>query len=592
MIGPSKDTWSELDAAHLAMIVQSSADAIFSATFDGTILSWNPGAEAMFGYTAAEMVGQSVSQLAPQGDAAEQAEIIARLRAGDAVRGLERTRVRKDGTTVPVSLTLSPLRDCAGDLIGISAILRDITDSKALTEALEQRAFYDRLTGLANRNLVSDRLTHALHAAWRGQRAPSVISLDLDGFKAVNDALGHAVGDEVLVEVAARLRAAVRPMDTVARLGGDEFVLLVEGAHDGAAVGVAQRVLESLRTPAEAHGHRVLVGASVGIAQGQAGDEADELLSNAEAAMYEAKARGKGHQVIFAPEMHTAVLQRVKLGAELAGAARRGEIILAYQPMVELATGRMVGVEALVRWQHPELGLIPPLEFISIAEDTGQILTLGNHILRQALRDLSQWPGGDAGCLYVSVNVSPAQFRHPRFVEEVAAAVKAAGVNHQRLVLEITETGLMANVDENIATLTELRASGVRIAIDDFGTGYSSIAYLKDLPVDIVKIDKSLVDGVATDPAVWALAQAIVSLIASVGLERVAEGIEDAAQVAHLEALGFGRGQGYYYARPIDAAVVASIIDRSAPLPDRWGSHEDHPCSEALGAPTKDYDNA
>jgi diguanylate cyclase len=296
------------------------------------------------------------------------------------------------------------------------------------------------------------------------------------------------------------------------------------------------------------------------------GQGADELLANADAAMYAAKAAGKGHCQVFEPEMHQAVLHRLQLTTELAGAIDRDELFVIYQPIIELASRRILGAEALVRWRHPTRGLVPPLDFVPIAEESGQIIGLGTFVLRHALQQLRRCQRHDP-TFYMTVNVSPVQFRRPDFVQLVATGLDEAGVDPHRLVLEITETGLMTDVEANVTTLAELRNTGVRIAIDDFGTGYSSISYLKRLPVDLVKIDKSLVDGVATEPGVWALVQAILGLISAVGLETVAEGIEVSAQVAHLEALGCTRGQGYYFARPLPGLELEELVAGLQTLP-------------------------
>jgi diguanylate cyclase (GGDEF)-like protein/PAS domain S-box-containing protein len=551
--------------AHLATIVEGSGDAVISATLEGEILSWNAGAQEMFGYTAEEIVGQSIRQIVTPADAERQGQLARLVRQGRSAKNVDGTRVRKDGGTLAVSVTVSPIRQ-NGTVVAMSGILRDTTAAKALEEALERRAFYDGLTELPNRNLLHDRLTHGLDRAARSGRPPAAIVVDLDNFKAINDSLGHGIGDEVLKEVAARLQAAVRPMDTVARLGADEFAVVVEDPEPGAAIPAAQRVLDSLNAPVVAAGHAVVLRASAGIALGRVGQGADELLANADAAMYAAKAAGKGHCQVFEPEMHQAVLHRLQLTTELAGAIDRDELFVIYQPIIELASRRILGAEALVRWRHPTRGLVPPLDFVPIAEESGQIIGLGTFVLRHALHQLRRCQRHDP-TFYMTVNVSPVQFRRPDFVQLVATGLDEAGVDPHRLVLEITETGLMTDVEANVTTLAELRNTGVRIAIDDFGTGYSSISYLKRLPVDLVKIDKSLVDGVATEPGVWALVQAILGLISAVGLETVAEGIEVSAQVAHLEALGCTRGQGYYFARPLPGLELEELVAGLQTLP-------------------------
>ena len=551
--------------AHLATIVEGSSDAIISATLDGEILTWNAGAQEMLGYTEEEMVGQSIRRLVAPAEVAHQAELADQVRQGHSAKSVEGTRLRKDGSSVAVAVTLSPIRQ-NGVVVAMSGILRDVSGATELEEERERRAFYDGLTDLPNRNLLHDRLAHGLDRAARSGRPPAVVLVDLDNFKAINDSLGHGVGDLVLMEVGSRLRGAVRPMDTVARLGGDEFVVVLEDPQPGAGIRAAQRVLEALEVPAEAGGHVLALRASAGIAVGQVGQGADELLANADAAMYAAKAAGKGHWQVFAPEMHRGVLERLELTAELSGAVERNELFVVYQPIVDLGSRRMVGAEALVRWRHPRRGLVSPLDFISIAEESGLISDVGTFVLRQALQQLRRFQENDS-YFYLTVNVSPMQFRRPDFVDVVARETEAADVDARCLVLEITETGLMTDVGKNVATLSELRRRGIRIAIDDFGTGYSSISYLKSLPVDIVKIDKSLVDGVATEPGVWALVQAIFGLISAVGLETVAEGIESSAQVAHLEALGCPRGQGYYFARPLPDTELQALVAGSKTLP-------------------------
>ncbi len=445
-----------------------------------------------------------------------------------------------------------------------------ITERHAREAELVWEASHDALTGLANRaallRLLDDRLGRERHEGTTPFDPPAVVLLDLDNFKAINDSLGHSLGDSVLVEVARRLQSAIHPMDTVARLGADQFVVMVEAAHAGAATATADRLLDALRPPIAVVGHDLVLHASAGVAIGEVGQVPAQLLANADSAMYAAKGRGKGHWQAFKPEMQRAVMDRLALTVDLAGATDRGEIFVMYQPIIELATGRPVGAEALVRWNHPARGLISPLDFISIAEESGRIADIGTFVLGQALDQLGRCQEHDPA-FYITVNVSPVQFRRPEFLASVDRALEEAGVDPRRLVLEITETGLMTDVEDNVATLTELRGRGIRMAIDDFGTGYSSIAYLNRLPVDIVKIDKSLVDGVATDPGVWALAQAILGLVAAVGLDTVAEGIEDSAQVAHLEALGCTRGQGYHFARPMAADHLTDLMVSARRLP-------------------------
>jgi diguanylate cyclase (GGDEF)-like protein/PAS domain S-box-containing protein len=571
IIGVSTDVTElrriEAESSHAAAIVASSADAIISTTVDGDIVSWNPGAEAMIGFGEAEAIGQHLGLFTPASGGAEQADLVRRTLGGESISGIETTRVRRDGSEFPVSITLSPIVGPKKRVVGISGVLRDITDQKALEANLEHRALYDSLTDLPNRTLLSDRLAHALDRASRGGPQPSLLLLDIDAFKTINDSFGHATGDQALSEVGRRLRQVTRTADTVARINGNEFAILVEDSDSAAVIHVANRVLAALGAPATVDGHQVLLQASMGIGFGQMGDRADDLLRDADTAMYVAKGAGKGRYRIFEPEMHRAVLERLELASELRGAVARGEIDVFYQPIVDLATGRMVGAEALARWQHPERGPIPPGTFIPIAEDTVQIVELGAHVLGKALQQLGRWQRHHPST-YVTVNASPVQFRSPRFVDHVMAAVATAGIAPSSVVLEVTETGLMTDLNDNIVALADLRAGGVRIAIDDFGTGYSSIAYLKGLPVDIVKIDRSLVPSGTAPDNDWEMTRAILSLVDAVGLETVIEGVEDAGQAAHLNALGAKRAQGYHFARPMPSDQMADMFRRELSLPD------------------------
>jgi diguanylate cyclase (GGDEF)-like protein/PAS domain S-box-containing protein len=450
--------------------------------------------------------------------------------------------------------------DADGAVTALEGFVMDVTEQRRLESRLEHQAFHDPLTGLANRALFRDRVVHALAAGGRDGTRPAVIFLDLDDFKAV-DSLGHAAGDCLLAEVAARLLNATRGCDTVARLGGDEFAVLVATIGDATEADVvAERIVRTLARPITIGGREVVARASLGVAVATPADTADELLRNADLAMYHAKGRGKGTCAHFAAEMYEAIHERVALEGDLRQAIARDEFGLAYQPIVDLATGRVVGVEALARWVHPERGAVSPARFVPVAEESGLVLPLGRSVLAAACRQAAAWHQDGADDLYVAVNISGRQLEDPRFVDDVAAAVAGAGLDPHALLLEITEGVLMQDTAANLARLAELKALGVRLAIDDFGTGYSSLAYLQRFPVDVLKIDKSFVDGVHDGGSHEALARTIIALGRTLSLSTVAEGVERAEQRAALLALGCTLGQGYLFSRPLPAAEVGALL--------------------------------
>jgi diguanylate cyclase (GGDEF)-like protein len=432
---------------------------------------------------------------------------------------------------------------------------------------LNEEGYYDPLTGLANRKLFLDRLVVALARTERYQSPMSVLFLDLDDFKAVNDRFGHGAGDELLAAVAERLRRGARPTDTVARLSGDEFAVLVEHLDDTeSASRVGERLLDALVTPFTVAGKQVSVRATVGIAVSTSGRESpDELLANADLAMYTAKASGKGGCQVFEPTMHAALVERLELEADLRGAVGRGELTVHYQPVVTLDTGRCAAVEALVRWNHPEHGLVPPLKFIPLAEAIGVIGEIGEFVLGQACRQARRWqlayPGDPP--LSVAVNLSAAQLT-PGLVETVAQALREAELDPRSLILEITESMLIEEAEETMAYLTELKALGVRLAIDDFGTGYSSLSRLRAFPVDELKIDRSFINDIESGREGVPLAASMIAMGHTLGLEVVAEGVETATQLAFLGRQGCDRVQGYLLARPMEADAIDRLLADAA----------------------------
>ena len=662
----------------LAAIVESSSDAIVGQALDGTVLSWNPAAESMYGYTATEMIGQNIRRVLPDELLPEFEAMLARVAHGDSIERVVTKRRRRDGDLIDVSLSLSPVRNSAGEVVSLAGIARDITaemraaeavadseasfrllfsanpqpmwvyemgtyrflevndaavrhygysreqflamtiidirpaedvdrviaastvgakarettgwrhkladgrvidvditshrlpfagrdavlvaaqdvtDRNALEAQLRHQAFHDSLTGLSNRALFNDRVEHAL-----GRRddapGPVVLLLDLDRFKLVNDSLGHAVGDELLMAVAQRLQEAVRSSDTVARLGGDEFAVLLEQCWPMRAERHAARLLEAVAQPLLLSGKHVDVTGSIGIAAGEPGLSAGELLRNADMAMYRAKAAGGGCFRMFEPEMHIDAVRELEVTAALRAAIDDERFVLHYQPVVDTDSGSVVSMEALVRWRRGD-GLVAPADFIPALESSGLIVGLGEWILRRACLDAMSWPAH----LHVNVNLSGRQLLDADLVRQVSSALRESGLAPERLMLEITESVLMHNTADSMQRLTELRALGVGLAIDDFGTGYSSLSYLREFRVDQLKIDRSFIDTITDDPASVSLVATIVQLARSLSLTTVAEGVETREQYAMLRELGCDRVQGYFFARPAPAGdVVVELV--------------------------------
>jgi diguanylate cyclase (GGDEF)-like protein len=449
---------------------------------------------------------------------------------------------------------------------GIVLNTRDVSERKRFEEQLSHQAFHDQITGLANRALFQDRVTHALERQSRDGKPVAVLFMDLDDFKTVNDSLGHAAGDQMLVEIARRLVGRLRTADTAARLGGDEFaVLLEDGGEEGlTAADVAGRILETFEEPFLLDATEVYTHASIGISvaePGAAPHHADELLRNADVAMYMAKEGGKGRYQLFEPAMHDTALRRLELKAALQRALDHEEFRLFYQPVMELPTGRIIGVEALLRWFHPTDGIVPPLDFIPLAEETGLIVPIGRWVLTEACRYAATLVEGFPGmALDMAVNLSARQIARPEIVDEVREALDASGLDPSRLILEITESVMIHDIDLAIARLTELKTLGVQLAIDDFGTGYSSLNYVRRFPVDILKVDKSFIDGVTEEGESSALTAAVIELASILNLKPVAEGIERADQLERLISMKCDLGQGFLFAKPLPGEDLETLL--------------------------------
>jgi diguanylate cyclase (GGDEF)-like protein/PAS domain S-box-containing protein len=529
---------------------------------DGTILEANPASQQLLGYTPQELIGRVASSLSPDEDVAEGRTAARELREGlrDQVT-LERRFFHKDGHLVWGQLTVTMVHE-GGDarLIGM---IQDISERKRMESQLVRQAFHDELTGLANRVLFRDRLHHALERRSRGDFRVAVILLDLDGFKRVNDSLGHAVGDELLEVVGRRISSTVRAGETVARLGGDEFAIVIESIADGDdPLMLAERLLAALRRPVEIGGREAVVGVSIGIAVATADDDAESVLRNADTAMYAAKASGKGCVRSFDPSMHREAMDWLELEGDLRLALERKEFFLVFHPLVRIATGEVKGFEALIRWQHPVRGLVPPDGFIPIAEETGLIVDIGRWVLEEACRQATSWSAVDGAAPTVSVNLAARQLDEPALNDHVRAALTHSGLDPTRLVLEITESDVMREPEVARQKLETLKALGPRLAIDDFGTGYSSLSYLQYFPVDELKIDRSFIKRIDVGDRDAALVRTIISLARSLAVEVVAEGVEQPEQEQYLRDLNCDLGQGYLYSRPLLAADVEAFLQR------------------------------
>jgi diguanylate cyclase (GGDEF)-like protein/PAS domain S-box-containing protein len=543
-------------------VVEQSSDLVLVLEPDATVRLANPAAHRLLGWDEEGLAGAPFVELLEPEDAEATLGLLGELVSGrsDEHRGEFRLR-HADGGAIDVEATFQSLLGVA-EVQGIVLTGRDARERKSLEAQLNHWALHDPLTNLANRVLLRDRLTRVS----RRQAGFAVLLVDLDDFKGVNDSLGHHEGDRLLVAVADRLRRCARSSDTVARLGGDEFVVLAHDVHaPGDVVALAGRIMTALDEPFHVGDLNLHVTASIGIrmADGDHGDP-DQLLRDADLAMYSAKARGKAAWAVFEPVMHAAAEERLATRSALRQAIDNGEFRLHYQPIVAVDSGRPTGVEALIRWQHPTRGLLGPGEFIGHAEDTGLILPLGAWVLDTACRQLARFHAVDPS-LTMSVNLSVRQLESDEVIGHVRAALEKSGVAPAALTLEITEGLLIAETAPVVHRLGELRALGVRLAIDDFGTGFSSLAYLQHLPVDIIKIDRSFVDGLNRGDSQSALVNIIIRLSEALRLETVAEGVETASQREALQAMGCRYAQGYLFARPLDdEALTAYLFDHLA----------------------------
>ena len=559
----------EAEAAlnRLAAIVSSSHDAIVGWDTHHAVTSWNPGAEKLYGWTEAEMLGRSITDLMPDECGIESERICERLEAGLPIELPDTLRRHKSGRLLEVWVSSSPIRNAAGEIIGASTISRSIAEQKRTQALIRWQAHNDPLTRLPNRAFFQQALEDAIALG----RPFSVVFVDLDQFKHVNDSLGHAAGDHLLQEVAARFERCLDAEDILARMGGDEFTLLLpEGcaAEKSSAEDKAAALLRALVPPLLIGGQELHTAASLGLSRfPDDGGDAETLLQCADLAMYQAKERGRGQWQSFSPALTEAAHERLMLENSLRRAVERDEMILLYQPQVSLTTGEIIGTEALVRWQHGELGLISPSRFIPLAEETGLIVPLGEWVLRTACRQAAAWERAGKH-LRLSVNLSARQLGEGSIVARIRAVLEETGLDPRLLDLELTESALVAQGEAAVSRLTALRALGVRISIDDFGTGYSSLAYLRRFPLDTLKVDRSFVMGLGgTDRHArrdGAVVRAIVSMAHALDLEVVAEGVETAAQRETLRRLGCDSMQGFLFSPPVSPERLESLFPAEA----------------------------
>lgn len=555
-----KTTGDELKLA--ASVFNESAEAIMIADREGNILRINPAFSRITGYSSEECIGQNPRLLRSQHHKQEFYQDFWNSLLNEGNWQGEIWNRRKTGEVFPAWQTITAVYDTNGDVIQYISIFSDITDKKLSEERIFHLAHFDVLTELPNRASFQNQLEQAILHASRQHSRLAVLFLDLDHFKLINDASGHPAGDELLKQVAGRIQALLREDDVVARLGGDEFTILlpdIKGSKDVAHV--AEKILESMEQPFTLGQDEVVVTSSIGISTyPDDGEDRSTLLKNADAAMYQAKAQGRNNFQFFTTEMNTRAQQRLSMESAMRRALEHDEFLLHYQPQVSLESGHIIGVEALVRWQHPHEGLISPATFIPVAEDSGLIVPLGEWVMREACRQHQQWLNSGLPLMRMAVNISARQFMHQNLLSMMAEVIRDTGINPEYLELELTESIIMEKVEETVTTLHELRNMGVYLSIDDFGTGYSSMAYLKRFPIDKLKIDRSFVRDLATDPDDAAIVSATIAMAHNLNLTVIAEGVETEQQLQFLRENGCEEMQGYFFSMPLPADAIPGLF--------------------------------
>ncbi len=520
----------------------------------------------VLGYEREEVIGKKLSDfLSLQSRRYARETVLPEFFRAGFVKDIPYQMVKKTGEIIHVLVSATAERDRNGECGNSQTVIIDVTERRRAEKEIQKLAYYDTLTGLPNRILFQDRLRQALAQAHRERKQVGILFLDLDRFKAINDSLGHAAGDMLLKLVARRLQGCIRESDTVARLGGDEFVVVLSGIHNqDDLIASAQKILETLSRPVRLAEKELFSTASIGISMyPNDADNVDSLLKNADVAMYAAKEKGRNTYQFFSEEMNVQVVEKLGLETRLRLALKRDEFYLAYQPQLNLQTGKITGLEALLRWRHPDAGQVPPLAFIRVAEETGLILAIGEWVLRTACIQAKAWQDAGFPSVRLAVNISGRQFVQPDFIDMIDTILKQTGFDPNLLELELTESIVMENVPDTIMTLTDLKVRGVRLAIDDFGTGYSSLSYLKHFPFDRIKIAQEFVRDITVDPEDAAIVQAITGIAETLGLEVIAEGVEKKEQLDFLRLNRCAEMQGFYFARPMPAEAMTGLFQKS-----------------------------
>lgn len=559
MIGTVHDVteYRQLDEerARLAQIVESSNDAIFSVSRDDIIISWNKGAEKIFGYAAREIIGRPIYTIMPPERYGERAQIMQAILKGEELRHFETTRLRKDGSQIYVSLTASPILAADGKIIGNSVIARDVTERRKMEAIIQHQAHHDTLTDLPNRQLFMDFLDRELAQARRNETRLALLFLDLNGFKQINDTMGHNCGDRLLQEVAHRLRGCIRESDIVARLGGDEFTVLVPDVSHSDDIGIVlKKILGVFERPFMLDDVAVDSSTSIGVCLfPDDGENSEELIKKADIAMYDAKGSGKNAYQFYNAEINARTMKRQQTEGFLRQAVGKGELELLFQPLVCSATRAIIGAEALLRWRHPEQGLLDPDQFLAIAEDSGAIIPIGEWVLRNACEQTRAW-NEKGNPLSVSVNLSNRQFHQSNLVERTARILAETGLKAQQLEFEVTEQTIMADIDYSLRSMRSLTEMGVTLAIDNYGCGSSSLHWIKKMPTHRVKIDKSFIKNMLNEPDDLAVVNAVIAMSHNLKMEVVANGVETEEQLAVIQQSGCDQLQGYVISAPLPPA--------------------------------------
>jgi diguanylate cyclase (GGDEF)-like protein/PAS domain S-box-containing protein len=555
------------EKARAQVTLDSIGDAVISTDITGSVTYLNPVAEKMTGWSKEEAVGRRFSQIfriinGATRTTAKDPMTVAIKKNKTVALTPNCILVRRDGSESAIEDSTAPIHDRCGAVTGGVIVFHDVSMSRAMVGKLNHLAQHDTLTDLPNRLLLKDRITQAIATAHRNGTGAAVVFLDLDQFKHINDSLGHAIGDKLLQSVAGRLIRCVRSTDTVSRQGGDEFVLLLsEIKHPADAGTMARKMLATLTASHKIDQYNLHITASIGLSTyPEDADDAEILIKNADTAMYQAKQNGRNNYQFFKEEMNLRAVKRQSLEGGLRDALEHGQFILLYQPKIDLSTGAISGAEALLRWKHPTLGLVSPMEFLPVAEDCGLIVPIGRWVLKEACRQVQEWIAAGLRVKPVAVNVSSLEFRSEGFLENLRAILKHTDLNPQLLELELTETVLMQHAESTLAVLGALKKLGVRLTVDDFGTGYSSLNYLKRFPIDSLKIDQSFVRDIASGTDDVPIVRAVITMAKSLKQRVVGEGVETEAQLCFLQAHGCDDAQGYYLSVPLDAEHFGKLL--------------------------------